>query len=60
METHYLNGLFQRMMQIKKQKLYTEKKKFCAFIVQNRDAQDRIKFLKNYLNIKKWIRMEVA
>ena len=43
----------QEFIDIKKQNLYTDKKKFCAFLVTNPDATDRIDLFKKLSNYKK-------
>ena len=44
---------FQELINIKKEKKYTSKKKFCAFIVANPRSRDRINFYKQLSKYKK-------
>ena len=49
--THW--GKLQNFIEIKKQKLYTQKKKFCAFLVSNQNCSDRIEFFQKLSKYKK-------
>ena len=50
---HSFIGKFDRFITVKKQELYKDKSKFCAFIVGNGDAKDRIDFFHKLSKYKK-------